>query len=372
MAELLGVGCALPEQIVTLAETQAHLASLLSDAAFRRFQAMAAHSRIARRHVVLPPADVIRLHSIEDRQREFIPRACELGESAARSAIACTGIDPASIELIISVSCTGYAMPSLDAHLGQRLEISPTARRIPITELGCSGGVAALGIAGELLRGRHDDSTALIVSTELCSLCMQQTNPQPSDILGWILFGDAAAAAVVRSGERAGLATIVGSRSVVWPESGRDLGMRLTTTGLRLELSARVPQLVRRHLRGTVDAFLREHGTCVSEVAFWALHPGGPRVLDAVGASLGLSDHALRPTCSIWEDCGNVSSATALLVLRRVLETRPHDGALGLVLALGPGMTCEMVLLRASGQAPVRDLRGSASQRHLADDQPAF
>jgi alkylresorcinol/alkylpyrone synthase len=320
---------------------------------------------------VVPPADVIRLHSIEDRQREFIPRACELGESAARRAIAGAGIDPASIELIISVSCTGYAMPSLDAHLCQRLGISATARRIPITELGCSAGVAAVGLADELLRGRHDQGTALIVSTELCSLCMQQTRPQPSDILGWILFGDAAAAAVLRSGDRAGFATIVASRSVVWPESVRDLGMRLTTTGLRLELSARVPQLVRRYLRGTVDAFLREHGTCVSDVTFWALHPGGPRVLDAVGDSLGLSDDALRPTCSVWEDCGNVSSATALLVLRRVLELAPHEGALGIMLALGPGMTCEMVLMRASGRACMVDLRGSVSQRHLADHQPA-
>jgi alkylresorcinol/alkylpyrone synthase len=344
MAGLLSVATAVPRHVVTRDETRAHLVDLLDDpAAARRFQRMADRSGIARRHLARPPAELIACQTIEDRQRAYLWHAVELGEEAARNAITAAGIAASSLGAVISVSCTGYAMPSLDVHIGRRLGLNPAARRVPITELGCAAGVAALGLAHDLAAG----GSTLIISTELCSLCMQTGEPATSDVLGWILFGDAAAAAVVTAEEDGAPVATIGSGSVVWPESTGDLGMRLTTTGLRLDLSADVPRLVGHHLRSTVESFLHEHGLRLSDLTFWALHPGGPRVLDAVAGSLELPDAALRPTWDVWEQYGNVSSATAFLVLRRVLEVPPNDGALGMMLAIGPGLSCEMVLLRS-------------------------
>ena len=349
MAALTGLSTALPPHVVTLEETKAHLAAHVEDrSAATRFEEMAEHSRIAQRHVVLPAEHVLRIRTIEERQQEYGRHAVDLGETVAKDALATAGVDPGSVGVVLSVSCTGYMMPSLEVHLGHRLGLNPAARRVPITELGCSGGVAAIGLASEILKAGRAGQNALVVTTELSSLCLQTAEPAISDVMGGILFGDASAAAVITSDNRGKGPRILGSRSVLWPESTSDLGMRLTTTGFRLELSRHVPRLIRRHLRSTVDTFLADHRLTLSDLSFWAIHPGGPRILESIGESLGLSNEALRPSWEVWETCGNLSSATALFILRALLDAdNLASGALGMLLAAGPGLSCEMVLLRS-------------------------
>jgi len=188
----------------------------------------------------------------------------------------------------------------------------------------------------------------LVVCTELSSLCLQTAEPAISDVLGGILFGDGSAAAVIEGDDRGRGLYIQGSRTVLWPESTCDLGMKLTTTGFRLDLSRHVPRLIRRHLRSTVVAFLSDHGLTLSDISFWAIHPGGPSVLESIRESLGLAPEALHPAWEVWKRCGNLSSASALFILREILSRHsPAAEAPGLMLAAGPGLSCEMVLLRA-------------------------
>lgn len=348
MPEILGLSTALPPHIVTLHETQAQLAAHLSDAtAAERFRRMAEQTRIATRRLALPVEEILSLRTIEQRQSAYARHALTLGETTASRALEAAGVDAASVDAVISVSCTGYMLPSMEVHLSHRLGINPSARRIPLSQLGCSGGVAAVGLARELVRTEGAVRCTLIVITELASLCVQTEEPALSDVIGGILFGDASAAAVI-TGEDAGRGLrLVGATTVLWPESTADLGMRLTSTGFRLDLSRHVPRLIRRHLRSTVETFLERHGTRIRDVAFWAIHPGGPKVLEAIGESLELPDAALGPSWDVWQRCGNVSSATALLVLREVLDHHaPPGGAFGVLLAPGPGLTCELVLLR--------------------------
>ena len=348
MPEILSLSAALPSHVVTLQETQAQLAARLGDAtAAERFRRMAEQSRVATRHLVLSLEEILGLRTIEQRQSAYVRHAMTLSETAAARALAAANVDAASVDTVISVSCTGYMLPSMEVHLSHHLGINPSARRIPMNQLGCSGGVAAVGLARELGRTDGSGRCILIVSTELASLCIQTEEPAVSDVIGGILFGDASAAVVIAGDDAERGPRLVGSATVLWPETSRDLGMRLTSTGFRLDLSRHVPRLIRRHLRSTVETFLDRHGTSIRDVAFWALHPGGPRVLEAIGESLGLSDTALGPSWDVWERCGNVSSATALLILREVLDHHaPRCGALGVLLAPGPGLTCEMVLLR--------------------------
>jgi alkylresorcinol/alkylpyrone synthase len=348
MPEILGLSTALPPHTVTLQETQAQLATRLGDAAAaERFQRMAEQSRVATRHLVLPIEETLSLRTIEQRQSAYARHAVTLSETAASRALAAAKVDAASVDAVISVSCTGYMLPSMEVHLGHRLGINPSARRIPKSQLGCSGGVAAVGLARELLRAEEPGRCILIVTTELASLCLQTEEPAVSDVMGGILFGDASAAAVITGDDAGRGLCLVAGTTALWPETTPDLGMRLTSTGFRLDLSRHVPRLIRRHLRSTVETFLERHGTRIRDVAFWAVHPGGPKVLEAIGESLELSDAALAPSWDVWQRCGNVSSATALLILREVLDHHaPARGAFGILLAPGPGLTCEMVLLR--------------------------
>src|SRR5262249_19637282 len=157
-----------PPHVITLEETKDRIGILLEGrSTAARFQAMAQHSRIAERHLILPTSEIVRFQTIEERQRAYSEHAIELSEAVAGEALASSGLPPSSVGVVVSVSCTGYLMPSLEVHLGHRLGLNPTARRVPITELGCSAGVAAVGLAGELLRGGSAGGSALIVSTEL-------------------------------------------------------------------------------------------------------------------------------------------------------------------------------------------------------------
>jgi len=352
MAELLSIAAVLPPHVVTLEETKARVAATFDDpAAVVRYQRMAEQSRITQRHLVVPVDAAIGLRTIEERQTHYARHAVDISTASATSALRSAGVAPEAVRFVIAVSCTGYMMPSLDAHLGHRIGINRAARRVPITELGCSAAVAAVGLAGELLHGEEDGGSALVISTELSSLCLHLTEPSISDVLGGLLFGDASASVVIAGTDEGRGPRILGSKTVLWPETTFDLGMRLTTTGFRLDLSPQVPRLVRRHLRSTVETFLAEHRASIEDVAFWAVHPGGPKLLESIGDTLGLSEAALRPTWRVWEQCGNMSSATALVILRDLLEEGPPPGSLGMLLAPGPGLSCEMVLLRAPDRA---------------------
>jgi len=352
MAELLSIAVALPSHTVTLEDTKARIAAHFDDpAAAARYQRMAESTRIAKRHVVLPAVAAMSLRTIEERQTHYARYALELSEVSAKGALQSAGVSPESVRFVIAVSCTGYMMPSLDVHLAHRIGINPAARRVPITELGCSAAVAAVGLARELLQGDQTGGTALVLSTELSSLCLQTSEPSVSDVIGGLLFGDASASVVIAGKDEGRGLRVLASRTVLWPETTHHLGMHLTTTGFRLDLSRHIPRLVRQHLRTTVEEFLAEYGTSLEDVAFWAIHPGGPKLLESIGESLDLSEAALRQTWRVWERCGNVSSATALLILRDLLDGGLAAGALGMLIAPGPGLSCEMVLLRAPTRA---------------------
>jgi alkylresorcinol/alkylpyrone synthase len=350
MVELLSVSTAVPPYTAGPSETKAYLSAALPAARAARFAAVVDSSRIRKRHTSAPVDDLLRPSTREARNEKYVRDALALTQTAASGAIAASGISPDAIDTIIPVSCTGYMMPSLDAHLANRLHLNPSARRIPLTEVGCAAGVGALGIAQERLRG-EPSGTALVVSVELCSLSLQLEEPSPSDILGGILFGDGAAAAVLAAHDRGRGPEVLASRSVLWADTLSFLGMSLTSTGLRLSLSPALPRLLQKRLRPTVADFLRSHGLVPEDLGFHVVHPGGPKILMAVGESLGLPDDALRCSWNVLERYGNMSSATVFFVLRELQDcSPPADGDLGLMLAFGPGLTCEMVLLRWRGR----------------------
>jgi len=312
-----------------------------------RFRGMVERSRIDRRHIETSLEELLHL-TPGARSRIFEQRSRELAEDLGSRALRAAGIQGRDLGVVITVSCTGYMLPSVDAYVLPRLGVPPEARRVPVTELGCSAGVGGLGVATELLDSRAGH--ALVVSIELCSSCMQTTDLAASDVIGNILFADAAAAAVVgRSPDPRG-PEILAAGTSLWPETTDALGMRLSDTGLRLVLSPDLPNLVAQHLPATLDGFLAAHDVRRSDVEFWVIHPGGPRVLEAVGATLQLSERALAPSWAVWSAYGNVSSATVFFILEALRQMNPVPaGRLGVMMAFGPGLSCELLLLRSGG-----------------------
>lgn len=349
MVELLPVATALPPHCIDSDEAKRHLDAYFGSSAARRYREMVDGSRVRRRYTVAPVTDLLKLRTLQERNEMYAKHTRNLGETVARRALSAGATSADVVTAVLSVSCTGYMMPSLDAHLVGRLGLPATVRRIPLTELGCSAGVSAVGLAADLL-GATSSGYVLLVSVEVSSPSLQVAEPSMTDMIANLLFGDGAVGVVLTNQTTGAGPLVVASQSVLLPDSLDHLGMRMTDTGFRIVLSNRLPQMIRQSLRPTLERFLNDQGASTTDVKFWAIHPGGPKILQAVAESLDLTDRAMRPAWDVWEDSGNLSSSTVFFVLNRIQEsTPPNPGDLGIMLAFGPGLTCEMVLLRAGG-----------------------
>jgi alkylresorcinol/alkylpyrone synthase len=299
------------------------------------------------RHLALPMEEYDGLTTWGRANDAWIRVAQEVGESAIRGALdrAKLGVD--DVDCLISVTVTGVATPSIDARLMNRLGLPSRVKRVPIFGLGCVAGTAGISRAADYVRA-YPDQVAVLLSVELCSLTLQREDLSIPNLIASGLFGDGAAAAVVVGEDRSEPGPrIVDTRSIFYPESERVMGWDISENGFRIVLSAEVPEVVRRHLRDDVDAFLADHGLTRDEIRCWISHPGGPKVLEAMEESLELPDGALESSWKTLREVGNLSSTSVLLVLEEALSHNTHEpGTHGLMLAMGPGFCSELVLLR--------------------------
>ena len=347
MVKICSVSTVQPPHCVDPEELKSYIRASIRPASAARLCRILDTAQVRRRHTVAPLAELRTLRTVEERTHRYIEQSLVLGEAVARQALASAPVPLTSIATLVSVSSTGYMAPSLDAHLVDRLGLSRTVRRIPITQLGCSGGVSAIATAAELAKAAL--SGALVVSVEFCSLALQNAQPSPTDLIASILFGDGAAATVLTGSATARGPEILDSRSVLLSGTLDRVGIEPSTTGLRLVLSREIPAIIRQHLPELLSRFLRPHGLGPADLAFWLVHPGGPRVLEAVEQSFALAPQMLEHSWEVWRECGNMSSATSLFVLDRWLQSGAAraPGQVGLLLAFGPGVSCEMVLVRS-------------------------
>ena len=301
------------------------------------------------RHLALPVEEYAGLDTWGKANDAWIRVAQETGEAAVRAALAKAGLEPADVDALYTVTVTGVATPSLDARLVNRLQLRPDVKRVPIFGLGCLAGAAGVARAADYLTG-HRDEVAVLLSVELCSLTLQPEDLSIPNLIASGLFGDGAAAVVMVGSERAAESAgpeVLASRSAFYYDTERVMGWDISERGFQVVLSAEVPEMVRRHLRQDVDAFLAEQGLERGDVSTWVAHPGGPKVLEAMQEELELPREALALTWRSLQEVGNLSSTSVLLVLEETLEGhRPAPGSLGLLLAMGPGFCSELVLLR--------------------------
>ena len=341
--------------------TAALLAMITADpgrqAVMRRIHAS---SGVETRNLVMPLEQYSSIASFQESNDFFIAEGTTLAERALTGALAAAGLQPTDVDFLLFTSVTGIAAPSIDAQLVQRLGLRTDVKRLPSFGLGCVAGAAGIARVHDYLTG-HPNEVAVLLSVELCSLTVQASDDSMANIVASGLFGDGAAAVIMVGDNRAkqlGLPgpEIVDTRSRIYPDTADVIGWDIGGTGFRIVLSAGVPEVIDRNFASDAEGLLAAHDLTIADVGAWAAHPGGPKVLEAFARALDLPDGALDASWRSLARVGNLSSAAVLHVLAELMDAHQAPGTNGLLFALGPGVTAELVLLHwADGSAEPDD-----------------
>ncbi len=354
---VLSVRGVLPEHRYTQAEiTESFATTMIRGALDRRVvDRFHRNACVETRHTALPLERYGALKDFGESNDAFIEAGVALGARAVVDALKAVDLAPSDVDLIISATVTGLAVPSLEARVAALIGMRPDVKRVPLVGLGCVAGAAGIARLHDYLVG-HPDQIAVLMSVELCSLTLQRDDVSVANLVASGLFGDGAAAVVAAGADRArelvgghGVQPeVLDSRSRLYPDSERTMGWDVGAGGLKIVLDSSVPDVVRHYLGDDVDRFLADHGLTRADIGFYVAHPGGPKVLEAMAETLGVGREALQVTWDSLAAIGNLSSASVLHVFADTLRDHPPEpGSYGLLLAMGPGFCSELVLLRA-------------------------
>lgn len=289
--------------------------------------------------------------STRDRNEQYREAAIPLAEDVGRRAMEDAQALPKDITHVIAVSCTGFFAPGLDVELVKRLGLPPTTQRTVVGFMGCYAAFNALRVAHSFCQSQPD-ARVLIVCVELCTLHFQIDDTLESVIVN-SLFADGAAAAVLSRrapADARGRYAYVDGRCQMDDDSMEAMTWAIGDTGFEMGLSSRVPDVIAEHLPGYVDALLAPHDLAKPDIDFWAIHPGGRRIVEAAADALNLPEGATRDSLAVLRQYGNMSSPTVLFVLQRILDraaaANGQAPAHGVAMAFGPGLTLEGALFQ--------------------------
>jgi len=342
---LLSIATAVPEHVIQQSDAALRTADVFGGRVFRRADIIALfeNTGIARRRAVRPMAWYETDRPWRERNDVYLEEAGRLWREAAAAALEKAGLRPQDVGAVVTVSSTGIATPSLEAREGEALGLPQTALRTPVFGLGCAGGVSGLALAARLAQGRPG-MVVLIVAVELCSLSVRPSEASKSNVVATALFGDGAAAAVIRAGGDGRRIGAVGEHT--WPDTLDIMGWRVDPAGLGVVLDSGLPAFVERRFAAAVGGFCADAAFSPEDVSRFVCHPGGAKVLPAIEKALGKAVGSFDHERSVLRDFGNMSSPTVFFVLERVLAAGA-DGRLVLA-ALGPGFTASFLVLEAA------------------------
>lgn len=315
-----------------------------SDGLIDKLNSLLDRSQIKTRYILLSPDEVLEPRDFHTTNQQYLKASVDLGTRAVREALDANEVHPKEVDMFISVSCTGFAIPGVDAYIMNRLGMN-TARMI-LTEHGCAGGAVGLMRAWEYCKA-YPGRTVVLLAHEFCSQTFLLDDLSMTNIVCSTLFGDGVAATVVSSRlrTREPLPAMRRCATRFFPETLHFMGFELTNAGLSIRLSQDIPPFVKSQIQPTLKGFLDSCEVDPASLQHFALHPGSIRIVEIIGRQMGLSAEQVAPTLNVLYNQGNMSSVTVLAVLREIQERqKPQSGDLGLMAAFGPGFVAETAL----------------------------
>jgi len=300
---------------------------------------------VDKRYSIMEPSEVFTATSFEEKNDIYSREMIILGHQVLEKALEKTGWDPQSLDYIITVSCTGIMIPSLDAYLINKMKLRQDIVRLPVTEMGCAAGISGIIYAKNFLKS-NPGKRAAVIAVESPTATFQLDDFSMPNIVSAAIFGDGAACCLLSSKEDDFGPEILDEQMYHFYDAEHMMGFKLTNSGLQMVLDIEVPDTIASHFGDIIHPFLKQNNLEIKDIDHMIFHPGGKKIVTTVESLFAGLEKNIDDTKEILRDYGNMSSATVLYVLENIMNRNPKKGEKGLMLSFGPGFSAQRVLLQ--------------------------
>tara|TARA_B100000886_G_scaffold287680_1_gene212430 strand:- start:215 stop:1267 length:1053 start_codon:yes stop_codon:yes gene_type:complete len=300
---------------------------------------------VQRRYSIMSPEEVFLNTSFEEKNNIYIKEVIKLSEQSLLKSLKKACLQPADIDYIVTVSCTGIMIPSVDAYLINRLQMRQDIVRLPVTEMGCVAGISGIIYAKNFLKS-NPNKRAAVVSVEAPTATFQMEDYSMANIVSAAIFGDGAASVILSSHREDKGPKILDEAMYHFYDSVDIMGFKLVNTGLQMILDKKVPEIISNHFNNIIHPFLDSNNLKIEDINHLIFHPGGKKIVQTVEDLFNKFDKKIDDTKEVLKLYGNMSSSTVLYVLERFMHRKINRGENGLMLSFGPGFSAQRVLLQ--------------------------
>lgn len=299
---------------------------------------------VDKRYSIMSPEEVFTATSFEDKNNIYKREVTKLAEQSLQKSLDKAKLNPKDLDYIITVSCTGIMIPSVDAYLINSLGMKQDIVRLPVTEMGCAAGISGIIYAKNFLKA-NPNKRAAVIAVEAPTATFQLNDYSMTNIVSAAIFGDGAASVILSSFEDDKGPTILDEEMYHFYNATHMMGFNLVNTGLQMILDKEVPQKIADHFPNIIHPFLAKNDLKIEDINHLIFHPGGKKIVQTVEDLFGKLGKNIDDTKEVLRLYGNMSSATVLYVLERFMERNPQKGEKGIMLSFGPGFSAQRVLL---------------------------
>jgi alkylresorcinol/alkylpyrone synthase len=300
---------------------------------------------VDKRYSIMDPIEVFESTSFADKNDIYSREVIILGEKVLDKALKKVQWLPEELDFIITVSCTGIMIPSLDAYLINSLKLRQDIVRLPVTEMGCAAGISGIIYAKNFLKA-NPGKKAAVIAVESPTATFQLNDFSMANIVSAAIFGDGAACVLLSSDEKEEGVEIIDEEMYHFYDNIDMMGFKLTNSGLQMILDVEVPETIASHFGDIIHPFLEKNSLKIADIDHLIFHPGGKKIIQIVEELFSGYGKNIDDTKEVLKLYGNMSSATVLYVLERFMDQKPEKGTKGLMLSFGPGFSAQRVLLQ--------------------------
>tara|TARA_A200000113_G_scaffold209378_1_gene208392 strand:+ start:92 stop:1129 length:1038 start_codon:yes stop_codon:yes gene_type:complete len=299
---------------------------------------------VDKRYSIMDAEEVFLNTSFEEKNNIYIKEVTKLAEQSLLKSLKKARLQPTDIDYIITVSCTGIMIPSMDAYLINSLQMRQDVVRLPVTEMGCVAGISGIIYAKNFLKS-NPNKRAAVISVEASTATFQMEDYSMANIVSAAIFGDGAASAVLSSYKEDKGPRIKDESMYHFYNSIDIMGFKLVNTGLQMILDKKVPEIISINFPKIIHPFLERNNLKIEDINHLIFHPGGKKIVHTVEGIFRTYGKNIDDTKEVLRLYGNMSSATVLYVLERFMDGDRQEGEKGLMLSFGPGFSAQRILL---------------------------